>query len=295
MVVSGQLTEMDRKIVSWIGDAGAILDIGCRDGRLTLYLARQTGRKITGIDLSSAGFRKARTMAGEARVKHLVRCLKGDVRHLDFPDNHFDAAILCYTLHHIEDPPAALEELRRVLREGGLMVVTEYEVKEGTERGDCYRFTVAELTEMVSQAGFEQVCLERAESDLLLVARNMKTRANIDKKDVLKVLGHIYDPDYQDRSVVDMGLVTEDDITVEGGTLQVAYGLTAPMCPFSAAIGLMMKHALEKALGIPVTVNLKAAHRQSGVVAELLQDQQRSAELLLKLKEYGILEKCVRL
>jgi len=36
----------------------------------------------------------------------------------------------------------------------------------------------------------------------------------VDKNDVIKVLDQVYDPDYIDRSVVDMELVTEDDITI---------------------------------------------------------------------------------
>ncbi|MEE9583547.1 MAG: hypothetical protein V3W01_02670, partial [Dehalococcoidales bacterium] len=66
-------------------------------------------------------------------------------------------------------------------------------------------------------------------------------------------------------------------------------------CPFSAAIGLMIKYALEKKLEVSVTVSLKAGHHQQEVVTELLQDQQKSEELMHKLEEFGILERCVRL
>ena len=118
----------------------------------------------------------------------------------------------------------------------------------------------------------------------------MKTR-----EEVLAVLSRVYDPDYTDRSIVDMGLVAQEDITITQEAIEVSYGLTAPMCPFSAAIGLMIKYAVEKKLGVPTTVRLKAGHHQAGVVAELLQDPQRSQELTGKLREFGILERCVRL
>ena len=118
----------------------------------------------------------------------------------------------------------------------------------------------------------------------------MKTR-----EEVLAVLSRVYDPDYTDRSIVDMGLVAQEDITITQEAVEVSYGLTAPMCPFSAAIGLMIKYAVEKKLGVPTTVRLKAGHRQGGVVAELLQDPHRSQELMDKLREFGILERCVRL
>jgi len=62
----------------------------------------------------------------------------------------------------------------------------------------------------------------------------------VDKSEVIEVLNQVYDPDYVDRSIVDMGLVTEGDITIKDNSIEVAYSLTAPMCPFSAAIGLMI-------------------------------------------------------
>lgn len=74
-----------------------------------------------------------------------------------------------------------------------------------------------------------------------------------------------------------MGLVTEDDIMVEDNGVSVAYSLTAPVYPFSAAIGLMIKYALKKKLGVRVTVNLEAEHHQERVVAELLSDPEQSA------------------
>ncbi len=117
----------------------------------------------------------------------------------------------------------------------------------------------------------------------------------MNKKEVMAVLNRVYDPDYVDRSIVDMGLVTEDDIGIKDNSIEVAYGLTAPMCPFSAAIGLMIKYALEKELGVPVTVRVRAGHHQEGSVAELLADEEKSAELMDKLREFGILERCVRL
>jgi metal-sulfur cluster biosynthetic enzyme len=116
----------------------------------------------------------------------------------------------------------------------------------------------------------------------------------MDKKDVIDVLNQVYDPDYIDRSVVDMGLVAEDDITVTEKEIKIEYSLTASMCPFSAALGLMMKHALEKKLNLPVKVSLKTGHYQQEKVNELLQNAEQSEDLMKKLKEFGIIERCIR-
>lgn len=122
-----------------------------------------------------------------------------------------------------------------------------------------------------------------------------KRAETVNKAEILEVLSLVYDPDYIERSVLDMGLVTEDDITIKDNGIEVVYGLTAPLCPFSAAIGLMIKYALEKRLKVPTMVRLKAGHYQEGVVTELLQDPEKSRELMSQLQEFGILERCVRL
>ncbi len=122
-----------------------------------------------------------------------------------------------------------------------------------------------------------------------------KRRETVNKAGILEVLSLVYDPDYIERSILDMGLVTEDDITIKDNEIEVVYGLTAPLCSFSAAIGLMIKYALEKKLGVPTTARLKAGHHQEGVVSNLLQDPEKSQELMRHLQEFGVLERCVRL
>jgi len=116
----------------------------------------------------------------------------------------------------------------------------------------------------------------------------------MDKRQVMKILSQVYDPDYKDRSIVDLGLVTENDVVIEGDKVEVTYTLTAAVCPFSAAIGLMIKHALETKLGVPATVKIKQGHYQEKQVTEVLQDAAKSRELMDKMKQFGVLDSCVR-
>jgi len=167
-----EITEVDCKIGARLGNARSVLDVGCGEGRLTWYLAQETGREIIGIDLSRSGFRKARRVARQAGVGNLVRCIKGDARHLNFPDGQFDVVILSYSLHHVEDSPAALQEIHRVLKPGGTIIISEHEVKGGGTLGDCYQFTLAELMKSLVEAGFADAHWERTDGDILLSAIN---------------------------------------------------------------------------------------------------------------------------
>ncbi len=43
----------------------------------------------------------------------------------------------------------------------------------------------------------------------------------MEKKKVLEILSQVYDPDYRDRSIIDLGLVCEDDIKIDGERIEV--------------------------------------------------------------------------
>ena len=165
-----ELSQADREIVSRLGAAQSILEVGCGDGRLTCYLAQKTGCKVIGVDLSRSGFRKAKKLAHKTGVDHLMRCIKGDATHLNFQNGQFDVAILSYSLHHIEAPPAALREVHRVLRSGGSIMVSEHELKEKGLKSGCYHFTLTELTETLLETGFGGICWWQVEGDMVLVA-----------------------------------------------------------------------------------------------------------------------------
>ena len=116
----------------------------------------------------------------------------------------------------------------------------------------------------------------------------------VSKADVMEALKHVYDPDYFDRSIVDMGLVTADDVEAGKDKVKIKYRLSAPICPFSAAIGLMIKHVLEKKLGIVAEVRLMPGHYQFDVVNEVLSSEEKARELLQKMETYGVLQRCIR-
>ncbi|HOJ61448.1 MAG TPA: class I SAM-dependent methyltransferase [bacterium] len=89
---------------------GEVLVIGCGSGMEAAILAQQLGAHVVGIDVEDAFDPEARTIA-ELRV--------GDAASLDFADSSFDFVYSYHTLEHIHQPMPALQEMRRVLRDGG--------------------------------------------------------------------------------------------------------------------------------------------------------------------------------
>ena len=90
-----------------------VLDLGCGSGVFTNILAKR-GFSAIGVDISPA-------MVRRAQVKYpAVEFAVGDAEKLPFPDGSFDGVLLSGLLHHFPDPSACLNEVRRVLKAGGV-------------------------------------------------------------------------------------------------------------------------------------------------------------------------------
>src|SRR4051794_28399271 len=102
-----------------------VLDVGCGPGTITVDLAGRVapGGRVVGLDVSSAPLDEARDFAGRSRVE--VEFTVGDVYALEAGDGSFDVVHAHQVLQHLTDPVAALREMARVCRPGGLVAVRD--------------------------------------------------------------------------------------------------------------------------------------------------------------------------
>jgi SAM-dependent methyltransferase len=100
------------------------LETACGPGLIARALAPRVG-SVLGTDLTPAMIEKARVDAAEAGVEN-VSFEVGDATALDLPDDSLDGAITRFSLHHIPAPVRVLEEMRRVVKPGGYVVVSDF-------------------------------------------------------------------------------------------------------------------------------------------------------------------------
>jgi len=100
------------------------VEIACGPGLIARAIAPRVG-SVLGTDLTPAMIDKARADAAEAGVEN-VTFEVGDATALDLPDDSLDGAITRFSLHHIPAPVRVLEEMRRVVKPGGYVVVSDF-------------------------------------------------------------------------------------------------------------------------------------------------------------------------
>jgi ubiquinone/menaquinone biosynthesis C-methylase UbiE len=102
----------------------SLLDVGCGPGTVTIDLAlRLAPGEVVGVDTSSAVIEIARAAAKDAQAN--VTFDVADAYRLPFAENSFDVVHAHQVLQHLTDPIAALREMRRVAKPGGIVAVRD--------------------------------------------------------------------------------------------------------------------------------------------------------------------------
>lgn len=101
-----------------LAEDAEVLDAGCGLGYGTASLAAAGARRAVGVDLSSGALGRAREAAPG------VEFVEGDLLDLPFEDASFDLAVCFEAIEHVSDPAAVMAELRRVLRDDGVAVIS---------------------------------------------------------------------------------------------------------------------------------------------------------------------------
>jgi SAM-dependent methyltransferase len=108
-----------------LSSGATVLDIGCGPGTITADFATLvTPARVTALEVTEAALGLARaeiTRRGLTNVEFVV----GDVHALAFPDDWFEGVHAHLVLQHVGDPVAALREMRRVTRPGGVIAVRD--------------------------------------------------------------------------------------------------------------------------------------------------------------------------
>jgi len=102
-----------------------VVELGCGTGDYALWYATHGARHVTGVDLSDGSLARAREQASQYDVRN-VTFLKQNVLGLEFPDEQFDYAYSVGVLMITGDPLRGFQEMVRVTKPGGVVIVSLY-------------------------------------------------------------------------------------------------------------------------------------------------------------------------
>ena len=121
-----------RDILSY-GTEGHLLDVGTGPGWLLIKLSEESpALHVHGIDIAPTMVAQAVANVHKAGFSGVVEVKEGDVCTIPYEDALFDVVVSTGSIHHWKEPVRALNEIYRVLKEGGYALV--YDVVSDTPR-----------------------------------------------------------------------------------------------------------------------------------------------------------------
>lgn len=118
-----------------IGAGSAFVDLACGLGGIGLWIARETGARLTGIDVSAAAVAGSRARAAALSLDVVATFAQGTFAATGLPAGAFDAAMSTDALQYAPDKQAALGEAARTLRPGGRLVFACFALDADRVRG----------------------------------------------------------------------------------------------------------------------------------------------------------------
>jgi len=117
-----------------------VLDVATGTGLVASELVRRGGCKVVALDQSEAMLARGRArLARRPALAQRITLLKGEAERLPFADNEFDALTFTYLLRYVDDRPATMRELVRVLKPGGMIGMVEFGVPDGGPLREMWR------------------------------------------------------------------------------------------------------------------------------------------------------------
>lgn len=116
-------------------EARRVLDVASGTAAVAIELARADGgRAVVGVDQSKEMLAAGRERVERAGLSDRIELRESRAEELPFADAEFDAVTFTYLLRYVDDVPATMRELARVVRPGGTVAMLEFGLPHGIWR-----------------------------------------------------------------------------------------------------------------------------------------------------------------
>jgi demethylmenaquinone methyltransferase/2-methoxy-6-polyprenyl-1,4-benzoquinol methylase len=117
-----------------------ILDVATGTGDLAIEAIKIKPASIMGIDISQKMLEIGREKVSRKGFSATIELMYGDSEKIPFNDNVFDVAMVAFGVRNFSDPLKGLSEMRRVIRDNGMVMVLEFSKPTGFPFRPVYNF-----------------------------------------------------------------------------------------------------------------------------------------------------------
>ena len=128
------------KIISKSYNSPYILDVATGTGDLAFAAMRLNPSKISGIDISRKMLEIGKEKVKRKGYTGKIELIYGDSENIPFDDNVFDVVMVAFGVRNFSDPLKGLSEMKRVVRNGGMIMVLEFSKPSGFPFKPLYNF-----------------------------------------------------------------------------------------------------------------------------------------------------------
>ena len=153
-----EMREYAEMIRAHISEGSHVLEVAPGPGYVSIELAKMGNYHITGMDISEDFIKICKTNAQNENVN--ISFLTGNVSQMHFDDNSFDFIFCSAAFKNFKEPVKALKEMHRVLKEGGVALITDMRrdsTKEGL-KAEAARISKSGFERMFMVSTFKMLC-----------------------------------------------------------------------------------------------------------------------------------------
>lgn len=165
-----------------------VADLGAGTGFISLKVA-ETANIVFSIDASKNMLRELNKSAQGLGLKNIYP-ITGDLENLPLFDNSVDVVFINMALHHVVNPDKAIKEMKRILKDGGRVIITDVEEHDGAwaidEMNDVWLgFNHRDLKKWYEEAEFKDIDIK----DTGLVATGVSSKGHVIKPKIFMAVG----------------------------------------------------------------------------------------------------------
>jgi arsenite methyltransferase len=162
-----------------IGTEDSVLDIGFGGGVGLRHVLNGGAAFAAGIDISEAMLRQGRRRFRREIARGRVELKRGEVSTIPYEEGRFDGVFSANTIYFWPDPLAGLEEILRVLKPGGRLVLGTATIDAMQRRSFTCEgfgfFSEEDLAGLLRDAGFAEVAVDQVDDSVFSTGRKEAT------------------------------------------------------------------------------------------------------------------------